>query len=129
MARTQVFEPWHAALLSSVRRMLPEARTARVLVLGTAACISVGLTLASLWLATQLDALLFLGQIMIDRGRTAFVAGLDTAFTSIVGDAAAGALRASGGAGLALMAGAAVIAGALAAGALRAAIGASRRAR
>ena len=37
MARTQVFEPWHAALLHSVRGMLPAARAGRVVVAGTAA--------------------------------------------------------------------------------------------
>jgi hypothetical protein len=129
MARTQVFEPWHAALLSWVRGMLPAARAGRLIVAGTAASIAVGLTLASIWLATQMDAVLFIGQMVLDRARNAFVAGLDTTFTSIVGDAGAGALRASGGIGIALTAGAAVLAGALAVGALRAAISASKRAR
>jgi hypothetical protein len=109
--------------------MLPAARSARVLVAAAAGSVAIGLTLVSIWLAIQLDAVLYLAQIMLDRARDATIAGLDTVFTSIVGDAAASALRASGSTGIALAAGAAVVAGALAAGALRAAISTSKRAR
>ncbi len=129
MAQTRVFEPWHVALLDSVRGVLPAARPARVLVAGAAASIAIVLTIATVWLAARLDALLYLGQIAIDRGRTTLVGGLDAMMASILGDAAAGALRASGGLGVFLAVGAAVVAGALAAGGLRAAIGASKRSR
>lgn len=129
MAQTRVFEPWHVALLDSARSILPAARPARAVVAAAAASMAIVLTVATIWLATRLDALLYVGQLLLERGRNALLGGIDAAVASILGDAAAGALRASGGVGLALAAGAALAAGVVAVGGLRAATSASRQER
>ena len=127
MARTQVFQPWHVAALDSARRVLPAAGPARVLVGVAASTVALLLTVVSVFLVTRIDALLFLGQVLLQRAREAGLGALDALAGSLLGDAGVGALGASGITGLALAAIAVVLTGALAAGGLRAAVAASRR--
>ena len=127
MARTQVFQPWHVAALDSARRILPAAGPARILVGVAASTVALLLTVVSVFLVTQLDALLFLGQFTIQRGRETGLDALDALASSLLGDAGIGALSASGLAGMTLAVLAVVVSGALAAGGLRAAVAASRR--
>lgn len=127
MARTQIFQPWHVAALDTVRNAVPAAGAARVIVGAGAATIGIILTTLTVFLITRLDALLFLGQLVLQRGRDVLLAGLDTLAGTLLGDAAVSALRASGGTGIALAIIALVASGALAAGGLRAAVSTSRR--
>jgi hypothetical protein len=127
MARTQVFQPWHVAALDSARRVLPTAGPARVLVGVAASTVALLLTVVSVFLVTRLDALLFLGQLLVQRGREASLGALDALAGSVLGDAAVGALSASGSLGITLAVLAVLVSGALAAGGLRAAVAASRR--
>ena len=127
MARTQVFQPWHVAALDSVRRYVPDAGPARVLVGVAASTVALLLTVVSVFVVTRLDAFLFVGQLLLQRIRTAGFSALDAIASSVLGDAGAGALSASGATGLALAAVAVLVSGALAAGGLRAAVAVSRR--
>ena len=127
MARTQIFQPWHVAALDTVRKAVPTSAPARVLVGVAATSMAVILTTLTVFLVTRLEALVFLGQLMVQRSREATVAAMDALVGSVLGDAALGALRASGSAGLALAIVAVILSGALAAGGLRAAVSASRR--
>ena len=127
MARTQVFQPWHVAAMDTARRILPAAGPARVLVGVAASTVALLLTAVSVFLVTRIDALLFLGQFMLQRARETGLGALDALAGSLLGDAGLGALSASGVAGLTLAAVAVLMSGALAAGGLRAAVAASRR--
>jgi hypothetical protein len=127
MARTQIFQPWHVAALDTARKAIPTSMPARVLVGVAASTTALILTTLTVFLVTRLDALLFLGQIIVQRSRDVLVAVFDGLIGSVVGEAALSALRASGGAGIALAILAVVVSGALAAGGLRAAVSASRR--
>jgi hypothetical protein len=127
MARTQVFQPWHVAALDSARRFVPAAGPARVLVGAAASSVALLLTVFSVFLVTRLDALLFVGQLLLQRAREASLGALDGLAGSLLGDAAVGALSASGPAGVGVAALAVLVSGALAAGGLRAAVAVSRR--
>ena len=127
MARTQVFQPWHVAALDTARRVLPAAGPARILVGVAASTVALMLTVVSVFLVTQLDALLFLGQFTLQRARESGLGALDAVASSLLGDAGIGALSASGLAGITLAVLAVLVSGVLAAGGLRAAVAASRR--
>jgi hypothetical protein len=127
MARTQVFQPWHVAALDSARRIVPASGPARVLVGVAASTIALMLTAVTVFLVTRLDALLFIGQLLLQRSRDVVLGGIDGLAGSVLGDAGVSVLRASGGAGIALAIVAVILSGALAAGGLRAAVSASRR--
>jgi hypothetical protein len=127
MARTQIFQPWHVAALDSAKRFVPASAPARVLVGVAASSMAVMLTALSIFLVSQLDAMLFVGQLLLLRGRDTVIAAMDGIAGSLLGDAALTALRASGTTGLMIALVAVLVSGALAAGGLRAAIAASRR--
>ena len=127
MARTQVFQPWHVAALDSARRIVPASGPARVLVGVAASTVALMLTAVTVFLVTRLDALLFIGQLVLQRSRDMVLGGLDGLVGSVLGDAGVSVLRASGAAGIALAIVAVILSGALAAGGLRAAVSASRR--
>ena len=127
MARTQVFQPWHVAAQDAVRRAVPTSAPARVLVGVAASSAAVILTALTVFLVTRVEALMFIGQIFVQRGRDLTLATVDGLVGSVLGDAALGALRAGGGAAIALAVLAVLVSAALAAGGLRAAVAASRR--
>lgn len=127
MARTQVFQPWHVAALDTVRSIVPASGPARVLVGVAASTMALLVTGLTVFLVTQLDAAMFIGQVLLQRGRDMLLGGLEALVGTVLGEAAITALQASGGAGIALAIAAVVASGALAAGGLRAAVSASRR--
>ena len=127
MARTQIFQPWHVAALDTVRKAVPQRGPARVLVGVAASTMALILTTLTVFLVTRIDALVFLGQLGLQRGREAVLGGLDAVVGALLGDAGIGALQASGTTGIALAIAAVLASGALAAGGLRAAVSASRR--
>ena len=127
MARTQIFQPWHVAALDTVRRAVPTSAPARILVGVAASTMALILTTLTVFLVTRLEALLFLGQLVVQRSRDALLAAVDGLVGSVLGEVALSALRSSGGAGIAVAIAAVLVSGALAAGGLRAAVSASRR--
>ena len=127
MARTQIFQPWHVAALDTARRAIPTSTPARVLVGVAASTTAILLTTLTVFLVTRLEALLFIGQLLVQRGRDVVLATVNALVGGVLGDAGLGALEASGGVGIAIAILALVLSGALAAGGLRAAVSASRR--
>ena len=127
MARTHVFQPWHVAALDSARRVLPSPGPARILVGVAASSIALIVTVLSIFLVTQIDALVFVSQLVLQRGRDFLLGSLDMVGGALLGDAALQALRASGATGAVLGLVAVIGSGAIAAGLLRAAVVASRR--
>jgi hypothetical protein len=125
MAQVQVFEPWHVALLDSVRHFVPQSRPARVLAGAGAVSIASVLTLALLWLGARLDVLTMLGGTALDRAQVAAQGMLGDAVTAALGDPAAGLLGST--TGVALLAATFVLALVIATAGLRAVAASSRR--
>ena len=69
MREVQVFEPWHVAAMNSVQRFVPRSRPARVLATGVASVVATTLTLATVWIASRLDAVAFLLTLGVERMR------------------------------------------------------------
>jgi len=127
MAQVQVFEPWHVALLDTMRRLVPQSRPARALAGAGAVSVASVLTLALLWLGARLDILTMLGGTALDRAQVAARGLLGDAIASALGDPAVGLLGSS--AGIALLAATFVIGLVVAAAGLRAVAASSRRIR
>ncbi|HJU65247.1 MAG TPA: hypothetical protein VJ596_06190 [Gemmatimonadaceae bacterium] len=127
MAQVQIFVPWHVALLDGVRGLMPRSRPARAaatLGLGTVAAM---LTIASLWLITQLDTALFALQLGLGRARSTVGSAISESLAGVVGEPALIALRASGPWGLMVAAAVLLLITAAAASALRALASGSRQ--
>ena len=127
MANVQVIEPVHVAAVETARRWAPQSRPMRVLAGAAAAAVFSVLSVVALWAAVNLDSLVFFGNLLLDRTRTALVTGLGSALAGTVGPAAVDALRTGGPAlfaGISMAFLAAVVGAALG---LRAVAGASRR--
>ena len=122
MKKVQVFEPWHVTATNTVRRFVPRSRPARVLAVGVAGVVATTLTVASVWMASRLDAVAFLGGVALQRMRDV---GTQTA-TGVV-SSMAGAAGAD--TGLAIIAAGFVAAVAVSAFGLRAIAAAARRRR
>ena len=89
MREVQVFEPWHVAAMNSVQRFIPRSRPARVLAAGLAGAMATTLTIATIWIASRLDAAAFLVTLGFERMRglgnqavTSFVGSLGLGLTS-----------------------------------------------
>jgi hypothetical protein len=127
MSRVQVFVPWHVALLDTIRGLVPRSTGGRAVAwasLGSAAAV---LLVATLWVATRLDTVIFGVALALQRLRMAVVGELSDAVASLFGEAAVHALRAAGAAGVLLSLVVILLTAALAAGALRVVATAGRR--
>jgi hypothetical protein len=69
MREVQVFEPWHVAAVNSIQRFIPRSRPARVMAAGLAGVVATTLTIATVWLASRLDAVAFLLTLGAERMR------------------------------------------------------------
>ena len=69
MKQVQVFEPWHVSATNTVRRFVPRSRPGRVLAAGVAGMVATTLTVATVWMASRLDAVAFLGGVALQRMR------------------------------------------------------------
>ena len=96
MAQVQVFEPWHVAARNSVLKWMPQSRPVRVLAGATALSAATLMTAATLWLLTQLDVLLFLLNLGVDRARSAFFAAAGDLIAGAFGQPALDALQTGG---------------------------------
>lgn len=129
MAQVQVIEPVHVAAIQTARRWMPASRPMRVLAGAAAASIGFVLTVVSLWAVGNLEALVFFGEVMLERTRSALLAGFGTAIQGTLGQPALDALQTSGPAGVALGLTGLVLAVATAVFGLRAVAVVSRRRR
>lgn len=127
MSQVQVFVPWHAALLETVRGWVPRSRGARAVGVAAAAGAAAVLTVVTLFLVTRVDAVLFVVGLGMNRVRTAVFAFTGDAVTTIFGEPAMHMLRASGALGIAAALFAILLAAAVAARALRALTASSTR--
>jgi hypothetical protein len=122
MKKVQVFEPWHVTATNTVRRFVPRSRPARILAAGMAGVVATTLTAASVWMASRLDAVAFLGGVALQRLRDVGSETATGAISSMAGSAGADT-------GLALAAAGFLAAVAVSAFGLRAIAAAARRRR
>ncbi|MBX6333283.1 MAG: hypothetical protein IRY91_15665 [Gemmatimonadaceae bacterium] len=127
MAQVQVFVPWHVALADTVRGWVPSTRAGRSVAWAGAGAVAAVLTIASLWVLTRLDTVLFAADMVFERVRVATVGAATELLGALVGDAAAQALHASGTVGLLVALAIVLLSAALAARALRAVVAGARR--
>lgn len=90
MKKVQVFEPWHVTATTTVRRFVPRSRPARVLAAGVALAVATTLTAASVWMASRLDAVAFLGGVAVQRARDVGTQTVNGVVTSALGSSGAG---------------------------------------
>jgi hypothetical protein len=103
MSQVQVFEPWHAAALSTVTRFIPQSRPARMAA-GVAATISAGaLTAGAYWAVSRADIGLLLAQVGLEQVQDRVGAALSDVVAAALGQSALEMLR-SGGFGFAALA-------------------------
>ncbi len=126
MQRVHVFVPWHVALGSTVRSLVPRQPRWRAAAWAGVATLAAVMLLASLWVVTRLDAVLFAVELAVGRMQTAGTWALSNAVTTLFGDAAARALDASGAAGVVLAILAVILTALLAVGALRIVVAGAR---
>ena len=127
MQQVQVFEPWHVALLDTLRRFVPQSRPARVLAAAGGLSIASIFTILLVWLGARLDILAMLGGSAVERAQAAARAVLGEAIAGALGDPATGLL--GSGSGVAMIGTAFVVAIVIATFGLRKAAATSRRAR
>jgi hypothetical protein len=126
MREVQVFEPWHVAAMNSVQRFIPRSRPARVLAAGLAGAVATSLTVATVWMASRLDAVAFLLTLGVERMRGLGGQAVNGFVSSAVGSTG---FAIGGNAGIALAASGFLAAVAISAFGLRALAAASRRRR
>jgi hypothetical protein len=100
MTKVQVFEPWYVAVGNMVARFIPRSRPARVLAGATAMVMAITLTLASVWIATRADAVVFLATVALERVRAAGLDALGALVSATLGEAGTAALPFAGSGGL-----------------------------
>ena len=127
MERVHVFVPWHVALADSVRALIPQQRRWRTAAWTGVAALASLLLVATLWVVTRLDAVLFVVELGVDRVRAAGAWAFSNLVVSLFGDTAAQALSASGPAGVAVALLVTVLTALLAVGALRMVVAGARR--
>jgi hypothetical protein len=127
MERVHVFVPWHVAFADSVRAFIPQQRRWRTAAWAGVGALASVLLIASLWIVTRLDAVLFAAELGVDRVRAAGAWAFSNLVVSLFGDAAAQALSASGPAGIAVALLVTVLTALLAVGALRMVVAGARR--
>ncbi len=102
MTQVQVFEPWHVALRDTLKRWAPSSAVGRVFAGATGGVVAVIMTFIGVWLVQRADAVLFLANLAVQRGREGLLAAAHTLTLSLFGDTAAAAIQ--GGGTLALVA-------------------------
>ncbi|MGV3711157.1 MAG: hypothetical protein ACO1Q7_20220 [Gemmatimonas sp.] len=103
MSQVQVFEPWHAAALNTVRQFVPQTRTARIAAGVGVAAGSGLLTAASVWAVARADIGILLAAVGLERFQERVALALHDVAAAALGQSALDALQ-SGGAGFAAMA-------------------------
>lgn len=127
MAQVQVFEPWHVALLDSVRRLVPRTRSGRAFAWAGLTASSAVLGVFSLWILTRLDTVIFALDLGLSRVREITFGALDTLVGTLFGDAALHVLRTAGTPGVFVALTVLLLSAAFAARVLRALVTAARR--
>ncbi len=126
LVNVPIFVPWHVSLIASIRGLAPRTGPGRVAAtLGLASSVAV-LAVASLWLVSQLDTVVFALNLGIDRMRDGVFGVVAGALGGVVSQPVLEALRSSGLFGMVALALAMVALTAGAARAVRALVSGSR---
>ena len=96
LTHVQIVEPWHVAALDAARRLVPESRPLRVLVLATAGVSSLAISASAAWIVLSADVTWGSATVLTGRVRDAVMYGIQQGLESVVGAGAAATLRASG---------------------------------
>ncbi len=96
MAKVQVVEPWHVALVDGATRLMPSSRPMRVLAGVGAGIAAVTISGSAAWLAFRGDLAGWVVNIFVDRTRQGIVSGAGEVAANALG-ADATATLASGG--------------------------------
>ena len=129
MSQVQVFEPWHAAALTSARRFVPATRPARVAA-GIGAALSAGvLTASATWAVARADIAFLLAQVGLERFREQLGAAANDVVATVLGQPGIEAMQRGSPEIAAVAVGGFVAVVGLGVVGLRALAGASRRAR
>lgn len=128
MSQVQVFEPWHAAALTTARQFVPETRPARIAA-GVGGALGAGALVAgATWALARADIALLLAQVGLERVQTRIAEALSDLTVSLVGQSGLELARSGSPEVMAAMAGGFVAAVGLGVVGLRAiATAASRR--
>ena len=127
LGRVQIVEPWHVAALASVRRVLPESRSLRLLTVVGASAVSVFTAVSAIGIALSADVTFGAATVLAGRWRDLLVWGGNETLATLFGAGAAAVLSANGALAMAAAFGAFLAAVAGAALGFRAMVTASRR--
>ncbi len=93
MSQVQVFEPWHAAALTTAKQFVPATRPARVAA-GLGAALSAGVLTASItWAVARADIAVLLAQVGLEKFRDQAEAAFSDVLSTIIGQPGLDALR------------------------------------
>ena len=93
MTQVQVFEPWHAAALTTAQRFVPATRPARLFA-GIGAALSEGLiTAAATWAVARADIAFLLAQVGLERVREQVSAAFSDVVSTVLGQPGIDAMR------------------------------------
>jgi hypothetical protein len=127
MSQVQVFEPWHAAAMSTARQFIPASRPARVAA-GVGAAVGAGvLTAGTTWAIARADIGILLAQVGLERLHVRVSEALSDLSTALVGQSGIELVNSGSPEMMALMAGSFVAAVGLGVVGLRSLVTVSRR--
>ena len=129
LAQVQVVEPWHVALTTTAKRLVPQSRPMRVVMAASAGVIALGISSAAVWLSFRTDVAMYIAGLANERIRAAVTSGLGSFARNVFGAGAVDALGTQGPMALAIGLGVVVVAAGSAVYGLRALTLASRRTR
>ncbi len=120
MAEVPVFVPWHVSARDAVASRIPTSRPLRVMAAAVATSIAGLVTLGTLWVLAQGDVMAFAAGAAGERVRDTVVVALRDAAVALLGEGFVAAIGQIGTVGVAIAAGAFIVAAAGAAAGLRA---------
>lgn len=101
LAQVQIVEPWHVAFIEGAARLVPRARSMRVVMGTTALAIATVISASAVWLAFRADVALYLFNLVADRARSVVLSTAGSLVSGAFGQPALDTIRSSGLIGLA----------------------------
>jgi len=129
MARVQIVEPWHVAVVDTARRFVPQSSRMRGVMAATASVAALALTSGAVWLALHADLAVYSFNLAAGRARGAVIDIASSAIAAALGQGGLDAIRTSGLRGLVIGTGVMAVAVGGAAFGFRALASSSRRSR
>lgn len=91
-----MFQPTHVAVREWATGWIPRSTVGRMAAGVGGGLAAAGLSIAAVWVASRADAVLFLVNLVAQRGREALVAGAARGAAALIGPEAAGAIQSGG---------------------------------